>query len=302
MKKITALLFAFFLAVSSAWGFVLDRELLEQGKSYYEAGEYQEAIETLKEFVSKAGTPSEDLNVKFEGHFYLALSYRAMGDWDTSKKWFISIYRVLNKWGTPDDMKRWSERIVPEIHVMAELREQERARQEAEKHNQRVIMVLFAVIFALVLIALASVSYVLAKLGKANRQLVLKSQQIVENKAHVRNVDEDDDLGKKIIAYMQSEKPYLNPDFSLELLTEALGVNRTYVSSAVGRLAPNFRAFLNSYRIAEAVSMLKENPDSKLDDISSICGFSNSRTFYNAFKSYTGLTPSEYKRSLNLIK
>lgn len=302
MKKLTSLLSVCFLAVSTAWGFNLDRELLEEGKAQYEAGEYQDAIVTLKDFISKAGTPSDDLNVKLEGHFYLGLAYRAIGEWDTSKKWFVSIHKVLNKWGTQEDMKHWSERILPEVHVLNELKAQEKEREIALKHKQHVIMVLFISIFVIVLIALATVSYVLAKLGKANQQLVIKSQQLVESKAHVRNVDEDDELSRKIIEYMQTQKPYLNPDFSLEGLTEALGVNRTYVSSAVGRLSPNFRTFVNSYRITEAVSMLKDNPDRKFDDISSICGFSNNRTFYNAFKSYTGLTPSEYRRSLNLIR
>lgn len=301
MKKIVALVFVCFLTATAAWGFDLDRDLLKQGISQYEDGDYQEAITTLKTFISKAGLPSEDLNVKLEGHFYLGLCYRATGEWDTSRRWFKTIQILLKRFGTPEDMKRWSERIKPELHIMSEMISKEEEMAAIQERNQHIMMVMFLTIFGLVVTALAVVSYVLTKLGRANRQLVIKSQQLVESKAHVKVIDENDELCRKITDYMQADKPYLNPEFSLETLTETMGVNRTYVSSAVGRLAPNFRSFVNSYRIAEAVNMLKVNPDRKFDEISSHCGFSNSRTFYNAFKSYTGLTPSEYRRSLNLI-
>jgi YesN/AraC family two-component response regulator len=43
--------------------------------------------------------------------------------------------------------------------------------------------------------------------------------------------------------------------------------------------------------------MSEEHPDS-LDNISASVGFKNRKTFYNAFKNLTGLSPSQFKNNL----
>jgi AraC-like DNA-binding protein len=60
----------------------------------------------------------------------------------------------------------------------------------------------------------------------------------------------------------------------------------------------NFNAFLNGYRIAEAKAALADpaQADVPVLTIAMDAGFNSLGPFNRAFKSETGLTPSEYRR------
>ncbi len=57
-----------------------------------------------------------------------------------------------------------------------------------------------------------------------------------------------------------------------------------------------FHSYLNSYRIDNAVFLLKQT-DYSIEEISSLCGFSDIKTFYRAFKKNIGFPPAAYRRS-----
>lgn len=60
----------------------------------------------------------------------------------------------------------------------------------------------------------------------------------------------------------------------------------------------SFNHYINHFRIIEARRMMGESPDSKILDICYDCGFNTPSAFYRAFKSETGMTPTNYIRSL----
>ena len=64
--------------------------------------------------------------------------------------------------------------------------------------------------------------------------------------------------------WMQSKKPYLNPDFRLLDLGQVLPLNRTYLSHFIhSEYDCTFYQFVNRYRIEEAKRMKMENPEMK---------------------------------------
>jgi len=105
-----------------------------------------------------------------------------------------------------------------------------------------------------------------------------------------------------LITYIESSRCYLDPDYSLAQMAEVLHTNHHYVSSAISKLASNFNVLLNGYRIRHAISELQKNPDYKIHELALESGFNNRRTFYNAFKSQMGMSPSEYKNTLTSKK
>lgn len=106
-------------------------------------------------------------------------------------------------------------------------------------------------------------------------------------------------LRQKLDSWMESEKPYLNPDFQLADLGQVLAMNRTYLSQFIhAEYGCSFYQFVNSYRIEEAKKLKKENPRLKAQDISAMCGFSSPSVFTRTFTSITGMTPSEWSKSL----
>ena len=104
---------------------------------------------------------------------------------------------------------------------------------------------------------------------------------------------------KKLVEqWMESEKPYLNPDFQLIDLRAVLPMNRTYLSRFVHEAFDcSFYQFVTNYRIAEAKRLMREKPNIKMQEVAEQSGFSSLTVFGRIFARETGMTPSEWKVS-----
>jgi len=97
-------------------------------------------------------------------------------------------------------------------------------------------------------------------------------------------------------AWLEKEKPYLNPDFQLQDLRQVLPMNRTYLSQFINaEYGCSFYHWVNGLRIAEAKRLLTENPEMKLKDIAQQSGFSSRSVFSQVFTRETGVAPSDWK-------
>jgi AraC-like DNA-binding protein len=65
------------------------------------------------------------------------------------------------------------------------------------------------------------------------------------------------------------------------------------------RLEMNYSNFINSYRIQEAKILLfaPEKIDDSILDIAYEVGFNSKAVFNRAFKKFTGMTPSEFRKN-----
>ena len=115
------------------------------------------------------------------------------------------------------------------------------------------------------------------------------------------NASEEDEtkLLEKVALYLEESRCYIDPSLTLEDLVRYFGVNRTYLSAAINRSEVSFKRFINQYRIKAAIQLIHEQPDSQLEDIYLQVGFNNRRTFYNAFKETTGISPSQFKNDIS---
>ena len=96
-------------------------------------------------------------------------------------------------------------------------------------------------------------------------------------------------------AWLESEKPFLNPDFQLTDLRKVLPLNRSYLSQFINsEYGCSFYQWVNSLRIEEAKRIMTEQPNLKIQDIAEHCGFSSRRVFSQIFTRETGIAPSEW--------
>lgn len=112
--------------------------------------------------------------------------------------------------------------------------------------------------------------------------------------------DEMDDYIKKIVQYMDEEKPYLDADISLPELSERMNIPSHHLSRVINeKLNLNFFDFINQYRVEE-VKLRIHDPQYEHLSILGIAfdsGFNTKSAFNRVFKKMTGMTPSEFKRS-----
>ncbi len=86
-----------------------------------------------------------------------------------------------------------------------------------------------------------------------------------------------------------------NPELSLAYLTEKFGVSNKYISTMCKRiLGMTYIQYVQNERIKLAINYI-QNSNYTLDEIASMCGYTNQLTFRRNFKNVTGVNPSEYK-------
>ncbi|MBD0723700.1 hypothetical protein B6A10_00745 [Flavobacterium sp. L1I52] len=129
--------------------------------------------------------------------------------------------------------------------------------------------------------------------------LLEKSKEKYKN--YDLNADEMDTIVAKINQLFQSQKVFLNPDFSLEMLAKEINVPKIKITQAINiKLDSNFYNYLNYYRIEESKRLIEISQKSNLTDISFESGFKNKSTFYKNFKLLNGITPKEYQKNIQL--
>lgn len=100
---------------------------------------------------------------------------------------------------------------------------------------------------------------------------------------------------KKLEQWMETDKPYLNPNLKLIDLIQVLPMNRTYLSEFINTTyGCTFYQFVTRYRIEEAKRLMRECPELKLADVAARSGFSSPSAFTKIFTKETGHTPSEW--------
>jgi AraC-like DNA-binding protein len=112
--------------------------------------------------------------------------------------------------------------------------------------------------------------------------------------------EESKKFHEKISNFMESEKPYLDPNLSINDLSDKLDLNVRILSQVINNtLRLRFFDFVNKYRIRDAKVLLEDPPDPKITilEIMYQVGFNSKSSFNTAFKKFTGTTPSEIKIS-----
>lgn len=126
-----------------------------------------------------------------------------------------------------------------------------------------------------------------------------KSQTEVEKKTPAEDVVQK---ASWLIAQMESNLYYLNPELTLASLANSLDIHPNRLSKIINDgIGKSFSDFINEYRTKAVVARLK-NPKYNhitLLGISFECGFNSKTTFNRVFKEMMGLTPFEYKKSLS---
>ncbi len=105
------------------------------------------------------------------------------------------------------------------------------------------------------------------------------------------------ELSEKIKTYLQNEKPYLNPDFSISTIVLRMEIPQTHVSYCINALMnTTFYQLRSKLRVAYATSLLQSDTKRKftIEAIGEKSGFKTRSNFYSTFKEVTGITPTVF--------
>ncbi len=102
---------------------------------------------------------------------------------------------------------------------------------------------------------------------------------------------------ERIVSYIETEKPYLQTDFSLHDISQALNIPRIRVTNCFNKeLQTPFPSYRNKLRVAHAISQLRAGAHltTSIEGIAERSGFKSKSIFYAAFKEEYGTTPTDW--------
>ncbi len=135
--------------------------------------------------------------------------------------------------------------------------------------------------------------------------LSLTAEPQLKIKPHLRSIELSPEAAKQLDEQLQdlvkSHKPHLDENISLPKLASLLGVTSHQLSELLNiHKSTTFYEFLNDLRYQESLQFLTVNESElTIADIAYRSGFNNRNSFYKVFKEKTGLTPNQYKKSIN---
>ena len=106
---------------------------------------------------------------------------------------------------------------------------------------------------------------------------------------------------ERLVRFMDEQRPYLDPDLSLERLSRRSGIGSKTLSALINqRHGAHFFDYINRFRIDHAKGLLVDNGQT-ITDILYASGFNSKSTFNTAFRKHTGMTPSAFRREYQEI-
>lgn len=104
----------------------------------------------------------------------------------------------------------------------------------------------------------------------------------------------------QIINYIETEQPYLNPNFKITQMGYDLDINVAYLAKAIRKNKDtNFNNLINDYRIEKSKELMQTNTSKyTLEYIYISSGFNSQSSFNRAFKQQMNITPSEYYKQI----
>lgn len=146
----------------------------------------------------------------------------------------------------------------------------------------------------------ASLSLVIAILlnGFQSAPAIVMAQPEKEEKREGGENESLITLSEQLQQLMLTEKPYLNPQLTLERFAGILNISPRQVSLVINRcFQQNFHEYINGFRIEEAKRLLRdpEHEQYTVLEIAQKAGFNSKATFHRFFKSLVGVTPSNFR-------
>lgn len=143
---------------------------------------------------------------------------------------------------------------------------------------------------------------------------VFKNKKIANSVASIETIkqnntslkfDKNNSHYKILISLFEEDQLFLEPDLSLDILSNKLGISKSYLSALINQTTnSNFYHFVNSYRIEYLISLFKakKNEEFTILSLAFDAGFNSKSTFQAFFKKIKGKTPTQYIKDLALTE
>ena len=111
-----------------------------------------------------------------------------------------------------------------------------------------------------------------------------------------------DPIFNRLIAFMEEEKPWLNPDLKADDILQRMNCSRKTMTVVLKKeQIPGLIHLAQHYRVKEAMRLIQDPRyrHYKIEAIGKESGFGSYRTFHHVFVQQTGMNPMDYRSRFN---
>ena len=279
------------------------------GRFLLAQGDYLTAVTVLEQALQSTGISHEDMSTVY---LLLSEAFTMTGDDGQSLRYYKMYHAYCDSLAVQEKEIQFGNMIrsYEQVKYEKEIADKELAVEKANKKVAVSIIVVLAVgVTAVVFwVMYRKTNALYRRIVEQYRQYEAKESRLKEQHrsgSGAEGLEESKEraLFDRIEQLMSGEKTYRQKDVSLNMLAEKLSSNRAYVSKVINHFAgQTFSAYINSKRIAEAVTVLSDpEDDTPLKMLADNLGYSTLSTFYRAFCKETGCPPSKYRQVIRQI-
>lgn len=172
------------------------------------------------------------------------------------------------------------------------------ASKQAFRANSAIFLFLATISFILLNVFTLLFPQILYGIPRWDKSTRSDSADEQKNDVPVTSENQLHEIQLKLDAYLESAKPWTDPEFSLNSLSHALEIPEHHLRYFLNHFRhTNFSQFRNKLRVVH-VKQLIASPDNdhlSIEGMGTLAGFSSKSSFYSVFKKETGYTPKEFK-------
>lgn len=136
----------------------------------------------------------------------------------------------------------------------------------------------------------------------ANKEIIPNNRTSHESDRSIITPDMMAECCRHVIHFLNTEKRFLQPAYSLWELARDSGMTARLISKSINEyMGQNFHQLMNRLRVDEAKRLLQKTADPaqpahalSLKEIGVMSGFRSRSVFFSRFKEYEGITPGKY--------
>lgn len=124
---------------------------------------------------------------------------------------------------------------------------------------------------------------------------VNESERSFSIERRIAEENKNDEIKERLVAYFESDKPFLRSDLTIQEVSLYLYTNKTYISRVINdSFGHNFNQFVNYYRIEEAKKLFFNDTQLNIQQLCDLSGFGSMATFTIAFRFFVGRSPADW--------
>ena len=163
-----------------------------------------------------------------------------------------------------------------------------------DQKKAKILLFLYRYLYKILIIIFVMIAVIIgAVLFKKSKSKKNKIQ-----KKDLLNPETSEEIKKRLLYLLEIDKIYRNEKLSLISLAEKLKITPHQLSWVINdKINRSFPSLINCYRVEEVKKKLIQSNHNEITILQAAfeAGFSTKTSFNKAFKSLTGLTPSQYR-------